>query len=94
MIPPTSRQQDLLRYIAGYLAAHDGVSPSFSEMRDALGLSGKSNVHRLLGDLAERGQIRRRLGTARAIEVLAHVPLPRAPDGAPLYAVPIEGMAA
>lgn len=94
MIPPTSRQQDLLRYIAGYQAAHDGISPSFTEMRDALGFSGNSNVHRLLAALAGRGRIRRLPRKARAIEIVGSLPLPRAPDGAPLYAVPIERHAA
>ncbi|MHA1598433.1 MAG: transcriptional repressor LexA, partial [Alphaproteobacteria bacterium] len=47
-----------------------GVSPSFDEMKDALGLASKSGIHRLIGGLEERGFIRRLAHRARALEVL------------------------
>ncbi len=47
-----------------------GVSPSFDEMKDALGLKSKSGIHRLVTGLEERGFIRRLPHRARAIEVL------------------------
>jgi repressor LexA len=47
-----------------------GVSPSFDEMKDALGLKSKSGIHRLITGLEERGFIRRLPHRARAIEVL------------------------
>lgn len=86
----TQRQMDLLRYIAGYQQAHDGISPSFAECRDALGLSTKGGIYRMLDGLEQRGAISRMHYRERAIRVLARVRLPRAPDGAPLYAVPFK----
>jgi repressor LexA len=46
------------------------VSPSFDEMKDALGLKSKSGVHRLITGLEERGFIRRLPHRARALEVM------------------------
>ena len=65
----TRKQTDLLMYINQRLQ-EDGVSPSFDEMRDALGLKSKSGIHRLIGGLEERGFIRRLARRARALEVL------------------------
>jgi len=47
-----------------------GVSPSFEEMKDALGLKSKSGIHRLISGLEERGFIRRLPHRARALEVV------------------------
>lgn len=63
----TPKQQQLLDYIRSYLSEHQGVAPSFIEMRDALGLHSKSGVHRLLTALEERGFIHRMRERARAI---------------------------
>lgn len=87
-IPPTQRQLALLRFIAGYLQAHDGVSPTFAECAAGVGLAGKSGTARLLDGLEERGLIRRLPGRTRAIELLVDVPVPQTPDGAPLFSVP------
>ncbi|OFX08413.1 MAG: repressor LexA, partial [Alphaproteobacteria bacterium RIFOXYD12_FULL_60_8] len=46
-----------------------GVSPSFDEMKDALGLASKSGIHRLIMGLEERGFLRRLAHRARALEV-------------------------
>lgn len=88
-ISPTSRQADALRFITGYQIAHGGISPSLADVRRALGLASKSTICQLLDALEERGIIRRLPGLARAIDVLHPLPVPRAPDGAPLYAVRI-----
>ena len=72
----TRKQHDLLVYIAEHLQ-EDGVSPSFEEMKEALGLKSKSGIHRLISALEERGFIRRLPHRARALEIL------RMPDGAP-----------
>jgi repressor LexA len=65
----TRKQHDLLTFIDARL--HDGgVSPSFEEMKDALGLKSKSGVHRLISALEERAFIRRLPNRARALEVL------------------------
>ncbi len=70
----TRKQHELLIFIDRRLR-EDGVSPSFEEMKDALGLKSKSGIHRLISGLEERGFIRRLAHRARALEVM------RLPDG-------------
>jgi len=65
----TQKQHDLLIFIDKRLKA-GGVSPSYDEMKDALGLASKSGIHRLITALEERGFIRRLPHRARALEVL------------------------
>lgn len=65
----TRKQQELLFFINDRLN-EGGVSPSFDEMKDALGLKSKSGIHRLITGLEERGFIRRLPHRARALEVL------------------------
>ena len=64
----TRKQYELLVYIDQQLR-QNGVSPSFDEMKDALGLKSKSGIHRLITGLEERGFIRRLPHRARALEV-------------------------
>lgn len=86
----TRKQHELLVFINSRLA-QDGVSPSFDEMKDALGLKSKSGIHRLISGLEERGFIRRLPHRARALEVV------RLPDdlsvSAPAAAAPARGFA-
>ena len=65
----TKKQYELLMFINRRLA-QDGVSPSFEEMKEALGLKSKSGIHRLISGLEERGFIRRLPHRARALEVM------------------------
>src|SRR5258708_36531624 len=65
----TKKQYELLTFINRRLA-QDGVSPSFEEMKEALGLKSKSGIHRLISGLEERGFIRRLPHRARALEVM------------------------
>jgi len=65
----TRKQHELLLYINRHLR-ETGVSPSFEEMKAALGLKSKSGIHRLITGLEERGFIRRLAYRARALEVL------------------------
>ena len=65
----TRKQYELLVFINQRLT-ESGVSPSFDEMKDALGLRSKSGIHRLITGLEERGFIRRLPHRARALEVL------------------------
>lgn len=65
----TRKQNELLNYINKYLT-EKGLSPSFDEMKDALGLKSKSGIHRLITGLEERGFIRRLPHKARALEVI------------------------
>ncbi len=65
----TRKQHELLQFIRERLE-ESGISPSFDEMKDALGLKSKSGVHRLITGLEERGFIRKLPHRARALEVL------------------------
>lgn len=65
----TRKQHQLLLFVYDHLNKN-GVSPSFDEMKEALGLKSKSGIHRLITGLEERGFIRRLAHRARAIEVL------------------------
>ncbi len=65
----TKKQYELLVFIDERLRA-TGVSPSFDEMKAALGLASKSGIHRLITGLEERGFIRRLPHRARALEVV------------------------
>lgn len=81
------REQQLLRFIIGFQAAH-GFAPSYIEMADGIGFSSTGDLARLLDKLEDEGHIRRLFRRARSVEVLARLPIPQAPDGSPLYLVP------
>ncbi len=83
----TRKQQELLLYINSRLG-EDGISPSFDEMKDAVGLKSKSGIHRLITALEERGFIRRLPHRARALEVLK---LPPGNEGTVATLSVIEG---
>ncbi|MBT6510879.1 MAG: transcriptional repressor LexA [Alphaproteobacteria bacterium] len=83
----TRKQQELLLYINSRLA-EDGVSPSFDEMKDAVGLKSKSGIHRLITALEERGFLHRLPHRARALEVLK---LPPGVEGVVATLSVIEG---
>ena len=74
----TPKQQELLLYINSRLVK-DGISPSFEEMKDAVGIRSKSGIHRMIKALEERRFLRRLPYRARALEILR---LPPGPDGA------------
>jgi repressor LexA len=65
----TRKQLELLKYIDRFIASAD-VSPSYDEMKDALGLKSKSGIHRLITNLEERGYVRRLPYRARALEII------------------------
>lgn len=64
----TRKQHELLMFIDRHLKS-TGFSPSFEEMKHALGLKSKSGIHRLISALEERGFLKRRHHRARALEV-------------------------
>ena len=76
----TRKQYELLMFINDRLR-QSGVSPSFDEMKEALGLRSKSGIHRLITGLEERGFIRRLAHRARALEVM-RMPENSAPERA------------
>lgn len=77
----TRKQYELLVFIDRHLK-QTGFSPSFEEMKAALGLRSKSGIHRLISALEERGFLARRHHRARALEVL------RLPDDQPTQVEP------
>src|SRR3981189_1514482 len=86
----TKKQYELLMFI-NHRLAQDGVSPSFEEMKEALGLKSKSGIHRLITGLEERGFIRRLAHRGRALAVVglpeeAGGGRPRRPEGAAGFA--------
>ncbi len=85
----TRKQHELLSFIDRHLR-ETGFSPSFDEMKGALGLRSKSGIHRLISALEERGFLQRRRHRARALEVL-RLPEPAqasAPDAVAATPVP------
>jgi hypothetical protein len=65
----TPKQRQLFEFIREAIAV-DGCCPSYLEMQQALGLAGKSGIHRLIIGLEQRGAIRRLPNKARAIEIV------------------------
>ncbi len=65
----TIKQRELLNFLEVYDNKYK-ASPSFDEMREALGLASKSGIHRLISGLEERGFIRRLANRARAIKII------------------------
>ena len=65
----TPRQHECWRFLASYTREH-GYAPSFEEIAEAMQLASKSNVHRLVSALEERGFIRRLRYRQRAIEIV------------------------
>jgi len=64
----TKKQKTLLLLIDKKIK-ETGITPSYDEMKDSLGLASKSGIHRLITALEDRGFIRRLPNKARAIEV-------------------------
>ncbi|MBE6451737.1 MAG: transcriptional repressor LexA [Alphaproteobacteria bacterium] len=65
----TEKQYKLLLYI-NKITKETGCSPSFDEMKDAIGLKSKSGIHSLINALAEREFIKKLPHKARALEVI------------------------
>ena len=65
----TEKQYKLLMFINKVLK-ETGCSPSFEEMKQAIGLKSKSGIHALLEALVERNFIKKLPHKARALEVI------------------------
>ena len=65
----TEKQYKLLMFI-NKVTKETGCSPSFDEMRTAVGLKSKSGIHALIGALEEREFIKKLPHKARALEVI------------------------
>lgn len=75
MIGLTRQQAKLLRFIRRFIGEH-GYAPSFDEMTEAMGLSSKSGIDRILNALQERRLVRRLYGRARSVEIIEAPPIP------------------
>ena len=65
----TRKQRELLMFLEERIS-QSGVTPSFEEMKDKVGLKSKSGIHRLISALEDRGFIKKLPYKARAIEIL------------------------
>lgn len=77
----TPRQRDVMQVIQRHLDA-TGSAPTYDQIVAALGLKSKSNIHRVIQRLEERGYVRNSLpGHSRSITILRRVsaPLPSLP---------------
>ena len=80
----------MLRFVTGWIEAK-GCSPSYREIAAGMNISSLSEVHRMLSGLRARGMMTQIAGDKqslpRSLEPRRPISLPRAPDGAPLFAV-------
>ncbi len=65
----TPKQYKLLCFINDKIK-ENGTSPSFDEMKEAIGLKSKSGIHALIEALVERGFLNKLPHKARALEVI------------------------
>ncbi len=65
----TKKQHELLLFLEEKIAK-SGVTPSFEEMKNKVGLKSKSGIHRLISALEDRGFIKKLPFKARAIEII------------------------
>jgi repressor LexA len=66
----THKQKAVLDYVAGYVQQTGGVSPSYDEIRVAMGMRSKNQIFFLVDGLIKRGRLRRLSGRARALEIV------------------------
>lgn len=64
----TKLQAEAVLFIHRF-AVENGYGPSMADMRDGMGMSSKSNAHRLVNALEERGAVVRLPGKARSVAV-------------------------
>ena len=65
----TKKQHELLLFLEERIS-QSGVTPSFEEMKNKVGLKSKSGIHRLISALEDRGFIKKLPFKARAIEII------------------------
>ena len=79
----TKRQSEVLEFVRGYISRR-GYAPSIEEIRDFLGLSAVSTVHKHLRFLEEKGLLRRTRHQSRGLELVDG-------EGDSDYALPLLG---
>lgn len=68
--PLTRRQQEVLTFVMTFIRKM-GYAPSLEEIGRKLGLSSLATVHKHLGNLEDKGFIKRGWNRARFIEILS-----------------------
>ncbi len=63
----TPQQAKTLTFIRQYIASNNGVSPTYTEIQEHLGLASKSGIHAIIRALQEQGQLTARSRKARSI---------------------------
>ena len=66
----TEKQLELFNFIKNYINKNT-TSPSFEEMKNAIGLKSKCTVSARLKQLEERGWIEKKIGKNRSIIILS-----------------------
>jgi len=65
----TARQLKLFKFIKNYIAKKN-ISPSYEEMKVAIGLKSKCSIFRRIEQLKDRGWIKKLHGKARSIQII------------------------
>lgn len=91
----TRRQRQVFDFIRDFIREHN-YSPSLEEIAKGLGLSSLATVHKHLGNLAEKGMIRRHWNKGRGIEIAADLSAPREVQMnlEACFAIPVRGTVA
>jgi SOS-response transcriptional repressor LexA len=66
---PTKKQKELLNYIETFIAEH-GYSPSYREIMSGMNYTSVATVSLHVGNLIQRGHLRKRDHSARSLEVV------------------------
>ena len=87
MQPLTRRQREILDYLAEFIE-HHGYSPSLEEIGRRFGLSSLATVHKHLGNLQEKGFIKRAWNRSRSVELVP------TGSGGRVIEIPLQGYVA
>ena len=75
-IRPTKKQRELLTFIAAFINEH-GYSPSYREIMQGLNYTSVATVALHVNNLITRGHLRKRDRSARSLEVVEPLGLPK-----------------
>jgi|TARA_X000001388_G_C2225899_1_gene121119 repressor LexA len=65
----TAKQLKLFKFIKNYIAKKN-ISPSYEEMKMAVGLKSKNSINKRVSQLEDRKWIKRLPGKARSIQII------------------------
>lgn len=70
MMGMTPREVDALRFIRQHAAVREGVTPTYKQIAETLGLASTSGVYRLVNGLVARGYLRRLNRCRNGLEII------------------------